>query len=53
MVDNDAANDGMDEVAITASKSFGPLDATLAYINTDFDSSSDVNTLQVYLTLNF
>ena len=51
--DNDLNNYEMDEVALTATKSFGPLDATLAYINTDFNDSDDINTLQVYLTLNF
>jgi hypothetical protein len=43
----------MNEVALTATKSFGPLDATLAYINTDFSDADSVNTLQAYLTLNF
>ncbi|HZF70802.1 OprD family outer membrane porin [Sulfuricurvum sp.] len=43
----------MNELAVTATKSFGPLDATLAYINTDFSDTDSVNTLQAYLTLNF
>lgn len=51
----------MTEVTITASKSFGALDATLAYISTDADDqNTNVNangarydTLQAYLTLNF
>ncbi|MDP3267325.1 MAG: hypothetical protein Q8M39_10915 [Sulfuricurvum sp.] len=52
----------MTEVALTASKSFGPLDATLAYISTDADdqnikagetTGSRYDTLQAYLTLNF
>ncbi len=46
----------LDEVAITASKSFGPLDATLAYISTDADNlnaGSQYNSVQAYLTLNF
>jgi hypothetical protein len=55
----------MKEVALTASKSFGPLDATVAYIYTDANNlNQDPNgitgldgrsfdTLQVYLTLNF
>jgi hypothetical protein len=46
----------MDEVAVTATKSFGPLDATLAYVSTDADdqnNGSQYDTLQVYLTLNF
>jgi hypothetical protein len=50
------------EVALTASKSFGPLDATLALIYDDVDatfagatSANDVKstTLQAYLTYNF
>ncbi len=51
----DNSNDDykMDEVALTATKSFGPLDATLAYINTDYSDTESVNTLQAYLTLNF
>jgi len=51
--DNDTWNNGMDEVALTASRSFGPLDVTLAYINTDWDTTGDVNALQAYLTLKF
>jgi len=45
----------MTEVALTAGKSFGNLDTTLAYIYTDFDApnSDAVNTVQVYLTYNF
>jgi len=44
------------EVTASVSKSFGPLDASLVYINTDVDSDSedaDSQLLQVYLTLNF
>jgi len=50
------------EIAFTATKSFGPLDTTLALIYDDFDdknvgATSDddekVTTLQVYLTYNF
>lgn len=57
-VDNDivGSTKNIDEVTVTASKSFGPLDATLAYISTDADdqnSGSDYNTVQAYLTLNF
>ena len=46
----------MTEVAVTASKSFGPLDATLAYISTDADdqnAGSRYDSVQAYLTLNF
>lgn len=61
-VNNDyAASDArstkeMDEVAVTATKSFGPLDATLAYVSTDADdqnNGSQYDTVQAYLTLNF
>ncbi len=51
--DNGLNNYEMDEVAVTATKSFGPLDVTLAYINTDFNNATDLNTIQAYLTLNF
>ncbi len=52
----------MKEFALTASKSFGSLDATLAYIYTDADDQNidtatgkadSYNMLQVYLTYNF
>jgi len=45
----------MTEVTLTASKKFGNLDTTLAYIYTDFDEAgSDAdNMIQVYLTYNF
>jgi len=54
-VDNGAAADAGDlkEIALTASKSFGPLDATLAYVSTDADGADSYNTVQAYLTLNF
>lgn len=56
-----AANTDMKEVAVTVSKSFGPLDTTLAYISTDADDQNlDANdngqrydSIQAYLTLNF
>lgn len=51
-----ADNTDMDEFAVTASKSFGPLDATLAYISTDADDQNngkEYSTVQAYLTLNF
>lgn len=58
---NAANNEDMTEVTLTASKSFGPLDATLAYISTDAtDQNTAVNangarydSVQAYLTLNF
>jgi hypothetical protein len=51
----------MNEFALTVGRSFGPLDATLAYINTDaednnLDSNNEgkaFNMVQAYLTLNF
>jgi hypothetical protein len=53
-----ANNNDLSEITLTASKSFGPLDATLVYINADVktpavgdDETSD--TIQAYLTLNF
>jgi hypothetical protein len=53
---NGKDNVDMQEVAITASKSFGPLDATLAYVSTDADDQNlgdRYDTVQAYLTLNF
>lgn len=44
------------EVAVSATKSFGPLDTRLAYISTDstvVNNGKRFNTLQAYLTLNF
>ncbi|ADR32959.1 hypothetical protein Sulku_0292 [Sulfuricurvum kujiense DSM 16994] len=49
-------NVDMKEIAVTATKSFGPLDATLAYISTDADDQNTgdrYDTVQAYLTLNF
>ncbi len=46
----------MDEVAVTATKSFGALETTLAYISTDADdqnNGSQYDTVQAYLTLKF
>lgn len=46
----------MQEIALSASKSFGPLDTTFAYISTDADDQnggSQSNGLRMYLTLNF
>jgi hypothetical protein len=58
--DTAGANDlEVTEIALTASKSFGPLDATLALINDDFENETLTandhtdTTLQVYLTYNF
>ncbi len=41
----------MSEVAVTLEKEVGPLNATVAFINTDADDEGiDGNTVQVYLT---
>ena len=48
------ANTSPLEATLTAGKTFGPLDATLAYIYYDADTAADsVNTVQAYLTYNF
>ncbi|MEW5831240.1 MAG: OprD family outer membrane porin [Campylobacterota bacterium] len=57
-VSNDiaASTHEMDEVAVTATKSFGALDTTLAYISTNADdanSGKQYDTVQAYLTLKF
>jgi imipenem/basic amino acid-specific outer membrane pore len=52
-VDHKAVKSDLTEVTLTAGKSFGPLDATVAYINTSVDGSDAVNTVQAYLTVNF
>ncbi|MGA9046065.1 porin [Sulfuricurvum sp.] len=57
-VSNDIATSTheMTELTVTASKSFGPLDTTLAYVSTDADdqnNGSQYNSVQAYLTLNF
>ena len=51
-----AGNKDMSEFTLTAGKSFGALDATLAYVNTNDDAQNNgdaYNTVQAYLTLNF
>ena len=53
---NGKDNVDMNEVTLTATHSFGPLDATLAYISTDADDQNagdQYNSVQAYLTLNF
>jgi len=55
-VDGGKTSSDMTEFTVTASKSFGPLDATLAYVSTEADDQNggdQYNTLQAYLTLNF
>lgn len=58
--ENDTANFDLDEVAFTVSKSYGPLDTSLALIYDKFDvdnqadgEQEDLTTFQVYLTYNF
>jgi hypothetical protein len=52
--DKKVSSKDLTEYTLTASKSFGPLDATVAYINYDLGKKIDaVNMLQAYLTLNF
>ena len=51
-------NNDLSEFTVTAGKSFGPLDATLAYIYADVEDNNNAtddksNTIQAYLTLNF
>jgi len=57
---NEYMTDGSDlemtEMTVTASKSFGPLDATLAIFSTEADDQNDgdaYTSLQAYLTYNF
>ncbi len=52
-VDNDTKNYTMEEITLTATKSFGPLDVSLAYINQDYSEAEADNIVQAYLTLNF
>ncbi|MDA7818395.1 hypothetical protein N9A28_09420 [Sulfurimonas sp.] len=54
-----ATDEEMTEIALTATKSFGPLDTSLAIILDDFEDNAastnnyQSNNLQVYLTYNF
>jgi len=51
-----AANQDMSEITLALNKSFGPLDASLLYINTDADDQNAgdaYSNVQVYLTLNY
>ncbi len=53
---NDDANVDMTEFTLTAAKSFGALDASLAYVYTeadDFNAGDGFNNIQLYLTYNF
>jgi hypothetical protein len=51
--DSNADVDEMSEVTVTATKKVGPVDATLAFINTSSDTDIDGNTVQAYLTVPF
>ena len=52
--DSNLAADEMNEITLTATKKVGPVDATLALINTSSDDDSiDGNTVQAYLTVPF
>ena len=53
--DATTADEDMTEITLTAGKSFGPLDTSLAYIYTDYDVTGvdAVSTVQVFLTLNY
>jgi len=52
--DSNLASDEMDEVTLTATKKVGPVDATLALINTSSDDDTiDGNTVQAYITVPF
>ena len=52
--DSGLAADEMSEVTLTATKTVGPVDATLALINTASDDDAlDGNTVQAYLTVPF
>jgi hypothetical protein len=52
--ENQTSGDATNELTVTAGKSIGSLDFTLAYINTDADSEKDaINDVQAYFTYNF
>jgi len=57
--DKSTANNDMKEFALTAGKSFGPLDTTLAYVYSDNKTPTvttdkeKISSIQAYLTLNF
>ncbi len=53
---NTVAGKDLKELTFTGTKSYGPLDATLAYINTkadDQNNGSSYSTIQAYMTYNF
>jgi len=49
----DAGDNDTDDLTLTASKSFGPLDSSLVYSNIKVQDNDAYNQIQVYLTLNF
>jgi hypothetical protein len=49
----DTETTNVDEYTATVSKSFGPLDTTLAYVRTDVTDAKPNDMIQAYLTLNF
>jgi hypothetical protein len=57
VVSGTTGNMDMTEITVTASRDFGPLNTTVAYINTDIKNtavtSTNTNTVQAYLTLSF
>ena len=54
VANDNGANLEMDEITLTATKKVGPIDASVALINTSSaDSAIDGNTVQVYLTAPF
>ena len=51
--DSNLDADEMNEITLTATKKVGPVDATVALINTQSDTDIDGNTIQAYLTVPF
>ncbi len=52
--ENQTSGNAVNEITVTAGKTLGNLDFTLAYINTDADVEKDaVNDVQAYFTYNF
>jgi hypothetical protein len=52
--ENQTSGDATSEITVTAGKSIGNLDVTLAFINTDTDGADDaVSDVQAYFTYNF
>ena len=51
--DNASDAKDMTELTLTASRSYGALDTSVVYINSSMGTADSVNSLQVYLTLNY